>query len=337
MNPTSIKDIAKAAGVSSSTVSRALQGSPLISKATAERIRRIANKAGYLPSAVGRSLVTRKTNTIGVVVTTISDPMMADVVSGIETAANESGYSVFLAHSYAKAEREMQVVQSFLERRVDGVLVLASRVGAQYKALFAHIQVPLILINNQYPEPFEYSVGIDNVPASRAITQYLIRLGHRRIAYIGDRLGRETDVERFNGYRQALKSAGIPPHQELVAAGDGRIEAGVEAMRQLLDLPSPPTAVVCYNDMTAIGALRAARTRSIPVPAEISLTGFDDLFISTDTNPPLTTIRQPKRRMGQLAIAMLMKILAGEECERHIKVQGELIVRESAAPPPQAR
>ncbi len=333
MRPTSIKDIAKAAGVSCSTVSRALQGSPLINRETGDRIRRIAHKAGYVPSAVGRSLVTRKTNTIGVVVTTIADLFMSEVVAGIEAAANEGGYSVFLAQSYAEGGRETKVVESFLERRVDGVLVLASRVGARYTPLLTRMRVPLVLINNQYPEPFEHSVEIDNAPASRALTEYLIRLGHRRIAYIGDRLGHQSDVERYNGYRQALDLAGIALGPELVVAGDGRIEGGTEAMRRLLDLSPMPTAVVCYNDMTAIGALRAARAHSLVVPRDISLTGFDDLFICTDTNPPLTTIRQPKLRMGQLATGMLLHLLAGRKCEPHVKVQGELVVRESVAPP----
>ena len=334
MKPTSIKDIARRAGVSSSTVSRALQGNPLISRETAARIRRIAEKAGYLPSSVGRSLVMRKTLTIGVVVTTIADPVMAEVVSGIEKTADENGYSVFLAQSYAEPERETLVVQSFLERRVDGLIVLASRVGAGHRPQVERMRVPLVLVNNQNPHPYQHSVRIDNVASSREVTEYLIGLGHRRIAYIGDRLGYESNVERFTGFRQALKAAGITLRPEWVVEGDGRIDAGQHAMNQLLDLKKEgPTAVVCYNDLTAIGALRAARSRGCPVPAHISLTGFDDLFIASDTHPALTTVRQPKHRMGQIAAGMLLKIFAGEPGEREIRLPGELIVRESAAPP----
>jgi LacI family repressor for deo operon, udp, cdd, tsx, nupC, and nupG len=329
----SIKDIARIANVSYSTVSRALRNSPLVNHETAERIRRIAAEAGYRASAVARSLVTGRTQAIGVVVTTIADPFVAEVVSGVEDYANEQGYSVVLANSNADPDREMKVVHSFEERRVDGILITASRVGAVYLPLLSKMQIPIVLINNQHPGQFVYSVMIDNTPASREATRHLIQLGHRRIGYLGDRCGFQSDTERFAGYRHALEEAGIPFLPELISHGDGKLEGGMQAMEKLLTLADLPTAVFCYNDMSAIGAMRTLRLRGLRVPQDISLVGFDDLDFASYTVPPLTTVRQPKQQMGRKATEILLKLLAGSDSESSVRVQGELIVRESTAPP----
>lgn len=327
----SIKDIARVAKVSHSTVSRALHNSPLVSHETAERIRRIAREKGYRPSAIARSLVTRRTKTIGVVVTRIADPFIAEVVNGIEEVANDHGYSVFLANSDANPDREVKVVHSFHERRVDGILVTASRVGALYMPLLDEMRVPTVLINNQHPGEFVHSVMIDNLAASRLATEHLIRLGHRRIAYVGDQFGFQSDTERFAGYRSALEVADVPFLPELIAHGDGKAEGGLRAMEKLLALPKPPTAVFCYNDMSALGALRAIHEHGLRAPEDISVVGFDDLFIASYTRPALTTISQPMRQMGRMAMDILIKLFAGLNSKTNLKVQGQLIVRESTA------
>lgn len=211
-----IKDIARMASVSHSTVSRALRKSPLVNFKTTERIRKLADEHSYRPSWIGRSLVTRETRTIGCVVTSIADPFVGPVVSGIEDAANEHGYSVFLANSNADPEREMRVVRSFQERRVDGVLVAASRVGALYAPELAELQMPLVLINNQSPGEYAHSVMIENIASARRLTRHLLDLGHRRIAYIGDRFGYHSDVERLGGYRRTMERTGIAFNPELV-------------------------------------------------------------------------------------------------------------------------
>jgi DNA-binding LacI/PurR family transcriptional regulator len=336
MQQVSIKDIARAANVSHPTVSRALSYSPLVKGETAERIRQIATSLGYRPSAIARSLASKKTKTIGVVVTSIADPFIADVVSGIEETANDHGYSVFLANSNANPDREVKVVHSFHERRVDGILVTASRVGALYVPLLSGLKVPIVLINNQHadePDEFIYSVMIDNHKASTEVMNYLLGLGHRRIAYIGDQAGFQSDTERFAGYRQALGFAGYPFLPELVVHGDGKPEGGRQAMEKLLTLPMPPTAVFCYNDMSALGALRALYSHGIKVPDDISIVGFDDLSIASYTSPLLTTIGQPKQQMGRMAMETMLNLISGVDTKANIKVEGKLIIRESTAPP----
>jgi DNA-binding LacI/PurR family transcriptional regulator len=325
----SIKDIARKAGVSHCTVSRALHHSPLINPVTAERIREIARRVGYVPNQVARSLVSKSTRTVGVVVTTIADPFIGEVVEGIEGAANEHGYSVILANSHGQPELEMKVVDGFSQRRVDGILVTASRVGAMHGKRLAGTNVPIVLINNQHPGAFAYSVGIDNLTSTRQLVRHLVELGHRRIAYIGDRMGYQSDEERFSGYQSVLKTV----DRALVVRGDGKSEEGERAADKLLRLPDPPTAIFCYNDMTALGALRAASAQGLRVPEDVSIAGFDDLFVASYTTPPLTTVRQPKKEMGRRAMSILLELLAGEQPESLITLPGELIVRGSTAAP----
>ena len=331
--PSSIKDVARMAGVSHSTVSRALQSSPVVNPKTAAKIRRIARELGYRPSAVARGLVTQKTRTIGVVVTTISDPFVSEVVIGIELAANDAGYSVFLADSNADPTREKSVVHSFAERRVDGIVVTSSRVGALYTSLLSEMMVPIVLINNQHPGQFVHSVMIDNVRASREATSHLIQLGHKRIAYVGDRYGHQSDTERFAGYREALAQADLAFSPELVVHGDGKPQGGTPAMDSLLRLAEPPTAVFCYNDMTALGVLRSIQTRGLRIPEDISVVGFDDLFFASYTQPALTTVRQPMRQMGKMAMESLLRLMSGQESAEAIQLPAELIVRQSTGAP----
>lgn len=329
----SIKDIARLAHVSHPTVSRALQGSPLVNPRTAERIRKIAEEAGYRASAVARGLVRRKTMTIGLVVTTVADPFAGEVVCGVEETANAHGYSVFLADSNTDPEREKRVVQDFAERRVDGILVQSSRVGALYLTLLREMRVPIVLVNDQYPGDFVHSVMIKNEQGMRALVEHVVALGHRRIAYIGDCNGYQSDTERLAGYRTTLENAGIDVAEELVLRGDGKPDGAAVPMQQLLALGAPPTAVCCYNDMTALGAMGVIRATGLRIPEDISITGFDDLFFTAYTHPPLTTVHQPMRQMGRLAMRSLIKLMAGEKSVPQIRVEAKLMLRGSTARP----
>ncbi|MFL6447615.1 MAG: LacI family DNA-binding transcriptional regulator [Bryobacteraceae bacterium] len=330
--PVSIKDIARLAGVSHSTVSRALHKSPLIPPATAQRIQQIAQEQGYTASAVARSLVTRRTQAIGVVVTSIADPFNGDVVAGIEEVANERGYSVILATSQADPDRELAVVRSCQERRVDGILVASSRVGALYVPVLSELDVPIVLINNQHGSDFAYSIRIDNVHGMRLATEHLLALGHRRIAYVGDRFGLHSDEERFAGYASALAACQIPLDKELVANGNGKADEAGSALDQLLKRGAMPSAIACYNDMTALGLMQRAQELGISVPGELSVTGFDDIPFAAFAMPPLTTVRQPRREMGRQAMRLLFARLSDEPAEKTSVINGELIVRGSTAP-----
>ncbi len=330
----SIKDIARLAGVSHSTVSRALRKSPLIPAETARRIQTIADELGYRASAVGRSLVTRKTEAIGVVVTSIADPFNGEVVAGIEEIANQNGYSVILATSQTDPQREMAMVRSFHERRVDGIVVASSRVGALYLPTLAEMEIPIVLLNNQHPSEFVHSVSIDNVDGARQAAQHLIRLGHTAIAYIGDETGLESDAERLEGFQDAMTEARLEILPELVVRGDGKPEAATRKTFELLASNQRPTAIFCYNDMSALGALNAAAQWNVRVPEELSIVGFDDLFFAALMRPPLTTVHQPKKDLGRRAMELLVHLLNGRESEKMQVIKGELMVRKSTAKPP---
>jgi DNA-binding LacI/PurR family transcriptional regulator len=276
-------------------------------------------------------LVTRKTETIGVVVTSIDDPFNGEVVAGIEEVANGSGYSVILATSQTDPNREMQVVRSFGERRVDGILVASSRLGANYLTLLSELHVPVVLLNNQHPSEFVYSVSIDNVDGAFQATRHLIELGHSKIAYIGDQTGLQSDAERRSGFKKAMRKAGLSVPAEYLTRGDGRISGGRECTQQLLALSDRPTAIFCYNDMTALGAMDAAAAHRLEIGSDLSIVGFDDLFFAGFLQPPLTSIRQPKKELGRRATELLITLLKGGQAERTVVMKGELIVRRSSA------
>jgi len=191
------------------------------------------------------------------------------------------------------------------------------------------MRVPIVLVNNQHPGAFTHSVTIRNQAGSSIAVEHLIALGHRRIAYIGDRFGYLSDTERLAGYKDALKHAGIRFQNELVALGDGKPEAAQRAMERLLNLTERPTAVFCYNDMSALGAMCVIRKCGLSIPGDISVVGFDDLFLAAFTDPPLTTMRQPMRKMGQLAMKHLVRLIDKEESEVRVELDAELVVRAS--------
>ena len=220
----SIKDIAKAAGVSHSTVSRALSDSPLVSDETKARVQRLAREMGYSPNALARSLVTRQTHTVGVVVTTIADPFVAEVVQGIEATAHDHGYTLILCNSGAEPEREIAAVEMLRSKRVDAVIVTSSRVGAFYLEYLERIGVPIVLINNHNEQSgrYTFTVTVDNCHGGYLATQHLIELGHRRIAYVTAPADHSSDADRMTGYSQALGEAGIEPDTTLIIPGNGR-------------------------------------------------------------------------------------------------------------------
>ncbi len=329
----SIKDIARAARVSHSTVSRALRGSPLVTAETARKIRSLAQKMGYRPSALARGLVTQETKTVGVVVTNVTDPFIAELVTEIEERANARGYAILLANSKEDPKRELEVVHRLYEHHVDGVFVMASRVGALYQPMLAELQVPIVLVDNHLVDRAFHSVSIDDCGGARAATKHLVELGHKRIAYIGDRHGYQADKERRRGYQLGMRDGRLRCPKRWSVCGDGKTSGGIEAMRKLLAMHTRPTAVVCYNDMTALGALHAIQQEGLRVPQDISLVGFDDIRFAAHSSPPLTTVRQPKDIMSELAVATMMELLNGGGPPATKLVPAELVIRASTAPP----
>jgi DNA-binding LacI/PurR family transcriptional regulator len=327
-----IKDIAKAAGVSHTTVSRALKGNPAISLETRVRIQELAQQMGYTPSAVAQSLLSRRTHTVGMVVTTIADPFVARVVEGVESVAHAAGYSVFLCNSHDDPGREIDVVETLHHRRVDVIIVTSSRVGSLYTERLDQIQVPIVLINNQGEGQYLYSVAADDIQGSQLAVEHLIALGHCRIGYVGTDRRARSSRRRFSGYQQALQQAGIEPNPALISppVTKNDLQQGEQALGYLL--AADATAVFCYNDLIAIGLILACHRRGIAVPQALSVVGFDDIDAALYVIPSLTTVRQPRLQLGQQAMNMALDLLNEQKVQDQL-LPCELVVRESTSMP----
>lgn len=335
----SIEDIARAAGVSHSTVSRALRDNPLISADVRGTIQRLAREMGYTPNAIAQSLQMQRTNTVGLVVTTVGDPFLADVVRGVEEVARPLGMSVLLSASHNDPAEELDVIDQFHRRRVDGLLLLSSRLDGPQLAQVADMRVPTVLINSQAagsPAPL-HAVAVDDDAGARLAVGHLLGLGHRAIGYLGVADRPASDARRRAAYRAMLLAAGVTPRDTWAATAHGPAQLAlddVEAARGLLGplLDAGVTALFCFNDMLALGALLACRERGVAVPERLSVVGFDDIQLAQYLAPALTTVRQPRARLGELAMRMVADLLAGAPVQNHT-VAPELVVRGSTAPP----
>lgn len=335
-----IKDIARAAGVSHSTVSRALRRHPAIALDTVDRIRRIADELGYIPNTVARGLKTSRSGVLGVIVRRIVDPFFAEVLHGIEDVLHDEGYSLFLAASNRDPDREREIVRLMSERRVDGVIICSTQVSEQHRRQLERFRVPSVLINNQASEDSAYSVYHDDADGSYQLTRHLIHLGHNRIAYLGNARAGRTTHDRLRGYQAALNEAGLAIRPEYVTDGpNGLPQGGLQGVQHFLELANPATAIVCYNDVMAIGAIQALQQAGLGVPGDCSITGFDDIELAAYVNPPLTTFNQPKYELGCQAANMMLRLL-NREAERKtaaegdiIRLRGQMRVRASTASP----
>jgi LacI family transcriptional regulator/LacI family repressor for deo operon, udp, cdd, tsx, nupC, and nupG len=290
---------------------------------------------GYVPNAVAQSLQGRRTNTIGIIVNSISDPFLADIIGGIEHIARPANYSVLLTASHNDPEVERQGLETFRQRRVDGV-IMSSTAGIPPAAALKGM--PCVFLNNQsvLPKTNVYAVSVDNVAGMLAATRHLIGLGHTAISYIGVTSRAASNADRTQGYRDALDGAGILIDERrviqvatMISEPDQDINAGRTSLQRLIDTQT--TAVVCYNDMVAIGLMLACRERGINVPGDLSIVGFDDVQMASYTEPALTTIEQPRRELGSVAMQNLLQLIDGKPA-RSLIVSSRLIVRGSSAP-----
>jgi DNA-binding LacI/PurR family transcriptional regulator len=295
---------------------------------------------GYSPSAAARALKTKRSRVLGVVLSSVEDPFFSEILQGIEGAVQDSGYSLFIASADRDPARERKIVQAMVERRADGVIICSTSFSSEQSGPLLQYGVPLVVINNQAAEDFRYSIYHDDLDGSRQVTRHLIELGHQRIAYIGNSASGRTTLDRLTGFRQEMESAGLAiPPEYIYESPEGGPEQGASAARYFLHLSNRPSALVCYNDMLAIGVLRGLQQAGLCVPQDISITGFDNIVFSAYTNPPLTTLDQPKRFIGTEAARLLLELLnssATDESSNQPKVRilkGKLLVRESTAPP----
>jgi LacI family transcriptional regulator/LacI family repressor for deo operon, udp, cdd, tsx, nupC, and nupG len=333
----SIEDIARAANVSHSTVSRALRDSPLISAEVRRRVQDLAHEMGYIPNAIAQSLKQQRTDTVGLIVTSIADPFYADVIKGIEETARPAGMSVFISATYNDESQELAVIDTFHRRKVDGIIVVSSRIARNYQHL-RRLDVPAVLVNNEANVGGQtlHSVLIDDYVGASLAMRHLIGLGHRHIGYLGITNRPFSNEQRHRAYVDALCSAGLPidPRSIVIVESPSPDADDVLASAQQMPhmLASGVSAVFCYNDLIAIGALIACREHGVAVPRQISVVGFDDIALAQYVSPALTTVVQPRRDLGGRAMQMLLALM-DERPAANVVLEPTLAVRASTAPP----
>lgn len=329
---TTIKDIARKAGVAPSVVSRALNNKYGVKDSTKNLILKLAEEMNYFPNTAARSLVTRKTETIGIMMADISEPYYSQLIKGMEYVANQRGYTLLFSNSYESVEHSRVMQKMINAQRVDGVIIVGSNIQEKNFSLdLLEQKIPFVLVERNFSDPRVNCIWVDNIAGAYQATKYLVEKGHRKIAHITGNLYYQVALDRLEGYKKALQEARIDYSEELVISGNFVWQSGYEKMKDILRLHPQCTAVFVANDVMAYGALQAIAEAGLAAPDDIGIIGFDDLEFSCLTNPPLTTIHQPRYRMGQKAMELLTDILRGE-VENGVKIplNPELIIRRSA-------
>jgi LacI family transcriptional regulator len=347
--PPNIADVARHARVSTATVSRVLAGRGRARPETRERVFAAARELGYRPSGVARSLRQRATRTLGLIVTDIENPFFPQLVRAVEDAAHDLGYAILLCNAADDPEREAGYLDLLVDRWVDGV-VIASSLGGRHREWLADAPLPIVLVNSSEQDIGQSTIASDNRAGGALAARHLAELGHRRIGLIGAPLRNVDGPARLAGARDALRAAGIDDRTIHVAAEDAGVTGGQWAAAEILAIDPTVTGLVAYNDLMAIGAMRAVRASGRRIPDDVSVTGFDDVDLAAFVDPPLTTIAQSTAEMGRWAVDQLMRTLghssggansitstAGAsalEPAAHVILPVRLVVRGSTGPAP---
>ena len=331
-----LKDIARHAGVAVMTVSKALRDAPDVSAATKARIKALAAQMGYVPNSFAQGLRSQTSRIFGLVIPSITNPIFARIVFAIEDRARELGYDILLAHTHNIPDREEYGIRRLLSRRVDGLFISpVYRYEAEakvYQELLGR-QTPVVLLGP--PAPFcktFVSIEIEELVASYNVTKHLLNLGHKRIAYLTGPPVAPWAHERFEGYRRALREASLEVDDKLVFQAGSTIEDGTKAALQLLNENCHATAVQAVTDLVAVGCAETLIAQGLKIPDDISVAGFGNIMVAEHYRVPLTTVRQPKFRLGIAAMDAMMTLLRGQPVQPQ-RLTAELIERKSTAPP----
>jgi LacI family transcriptional regulator len=306
--PSTIRDVARRAGVSTATVSRVLAGIGNPKPETAAAVMAAVDELGYRPSGVARSLRMKRTRTLGLIVTDIQNPFFPELVQATDLAARSLGYSILLGSAAYDEHRAMHYLDLMVDRRVDGMIIASSQVSAATWQWLLASPVPVVVVN---AEPSGLPVTVitsDNATGAGLAARHLLELGHRRIAYVRGADSFTADAPRIEGFRRACAAAGIPAQDVIELRGDAQVEGGERAAGEVLALGGV-TAIACYNDMTAIGVMRALRAAGRRVPGDVSVIGCDDIAAASWVVPTLSTVAQQKAEMGRLAVERLAAAL----------------------------
>ncbi|MBD9494140.1 LacI family DNA-binding transcriptional regulator [Ensifer sp. ENS01] len=331
-----IKDIAERAGVSVATVSRALSGSSLVTDETRQRINALARELNYRPNVSARNLRTRRSMSVLLVVRDVGNPFYLEILKGVEATAREAGYAVLMGNTENDPDREVEYFNMLRDGHADGMILMTGKLPPPEPGESADLShLPVVIALEMIEGSGFPHVQIDNVAAAEAAVDHLIALGHRRIAHIAGPLPEVMALRRRDGYRAAMKAAGLAVPEGYEVRGDYLLESGEACASDLFALPEPPTAIFAANDEMAYGAIHALRRLGREVPGDVSVVGFDDLYLSKAFYPPLTTVSQPRADIGRTAMSQLLNVLSDGDvaAEPAIVLPTTLNIRGSTAPP----
>ena len=302
-----ISEVAKACGIAVSTVSNALSGKPYVRKETRKKVQEVAAQMGYRPSPVARALRTHRSATIGILVPDISNPVFSWIVQGIDGVVSEEGTTLFVCNTEGRVDKQIHYMQTLSDRQVDGLILVSQHTdGAEISDLLDK-GPPFVLLYRRRRDAKTDFVGIDNEHGIREAMKHLIELGHRRIAFVHGPEGSTSVEERFAAYRAVVDEEGLSAEANLVFQGDYSIEGGLQAGKFFLEQDPRPTAVLASNDFSALGVVEAAGKLGYRVPEDVSVVGYDDIFIAGMPQVQLTTVYQPKRKVGAAAAKLLLQ------------------------------
>ncbi len=326
-----IKDVAKLAGVSTSTVSHVLNKTRFVREETIDRVTEAVRELNYRPSSIARSLKVQRTGTIGMLVSTSSNPFYAEVVSGVEERCYKHGYTLFLCNTDGDAKRMEANINALEERRVDGLLLLSSEMNRDIVKLLETRRSTPIVVFDLDPQSDKVDRIYDNSRyGGQLATQHLIDMGHTKIGVISGPAGRRSSIERVEGFHKAMDEAGLSVPREWIFEGDYDCAGGVKAMADINALEDRPEALFVCNDMMAIGVLNEAARLGIRVPDDLSVIGYDDIYIAQYMTPPLTTVHQPTDEIAAKAVDTLLERLANKSTEGQVLImKPSLVERES--------
>jgi DNA-binding LacI/PurR family transcriptional regulator len=332
----SLQEVARVAGVSPSTVSRAISRPDMVNAETRERVEAAVRELGYQPSRVARRLRVAHgySDLIGLVIPDLQNPFFADLARGVEDVAARHGYTVLIGNSDESVEKEARYLNAMQAEAVDGIILPPSCEGRSAAIDLARAGVPLVCVDRRLDKARVDTVVVDNVRGAAEATEHLIALGHRRIGYLEGKQGVSTSRERLEGYHTALARSGIEKDPALVLAGDSRPESGRRLAAKLLESADRPTALVVGNGMMTLGALEAIHARGLRIPEDVAVVGYDDMPWALALTPALTVVRQPGYELGSRAMELLrQRIREPARSITTVMLQPELVVRGSSGAP----